>query len=313
MTALGLSWVAMTVHSEEGRQPGMAMTGFIGLGAMGEAMALRCVGAGLPLMVWNRTAARCAPLQAAGASVAPDLDNLFQRCSTVVLMLADAPAIRTVLGMDSGLLAQRVRGRTVVQMGTIGLDDSVRLADAIAGAGGTYLEAPVSGSRKPAESGQLVAMLAGPPGASAAIAPLLGAMCRQVIECGAVPGALAMKLAVNTALIAMVTGLVEAVHLAQCLGVPLDRLADTLLAGPMANDVFRVKLPKLVAADWGTQAAIRNVHDNCSLIVQASGASGAATPLLAACEALYASAIGRGLGDLDMVAVRQVFEAPVTR
>ena len=278
---------------------------------MGEAMALRCMGAGLPLMVWNRTPSRCAPLQAAGARVAPDLDSLFQRCDTVVLMLADAPAIHAVLGVGSPLLAQRVGGRTVVQMGTIGLDDSARLAEAVEQVRGTYVEAPVSGSRRPAESGQLVAMEAGPPGATATVAPLLAAMCRQVIDCGTVPGALAMKLSVNTALIAMVTGLAEAVHVAQRLGVPLDRLAETLLAGPMANDVFRVKLPKLVAADWSTQAAIRNVHDNCRLILQASGTSGAATPLLAVCEALYASAVAAGLGEQDMVAVRQALDARV--
>ena len=303
----------MTVHSDINLQLGPAWTGFVGLGAMGEAMALRCIGAGRPLMVWNRTASRCAPLRAAGASVAPDLDTLFQHCDAVVLMLADAPAIRAVLGVGSPLLAQRVSGRTVVQMGTIGLEDSARLAEAVEQAGGIYVEAPVSGSRKPAEAGQLVAMVAGPPGATATIAPLLAAMCRQVIDCGAVPGALAMKLAVNTALIAMVTGLAEAVHLAQRLGVPLERLAETLLAGPMANDVFRVKLPKLVAAEWSPQAAIRNVHDNCRLILQASGTGGAATPVLVACEALYASAVAAGLGEQDMVAVRLALDARVAR
>jgi 3-hydroxyisobutyrate dehydrogenase len=111
----------------------------------------------------------------------------------------------------------------------------------------------------------------------------------------------------------MVTGLAEAVHLAQRLEVPLDRLAETLLAGPMANDVFRVKLPKLLAEDWSTQAAIRNVHDNCRLILQASGTSGAATPVLAVCEALYASAVTAGLGEQDMVAVRQALDARVAR
>lgn len=81
----------------------------------------------------------------------------------------------------------------------------------------------------------------------------------------------------------------------------------------MANDVFRVKLPKLVAADWSTQAAIRNVHDNCRLILQASDTSGAATPVLAACESLYASAIAAGLGEQDMVAVRDTLDARRSR
>ena len=298
----------MNEHNQSTRQDQPPTIGFAGLGTMGEAMALRLAAAGVRLVVWNRTPGRCAPLQAAGAQTAPDLDSLFSRCDPVLLMLADAEAIRAVLGVGSPALGQRVGGRTVVQMGTIGLADSRALADAVSAAGGTYVEAPVSGSRKPAEAGQLVAMLAGPPGPAARVAPLLAPMCREVIDCGPVPGGLAMKLAVNTALIAMVTGLAEAVHVAHHLGVPLARLAETLLAGPMANDVLRVKLPKLVAADWSTQAAIRNVHDNCRLILQASEASGAATPVLAACEALYARAIAAGLGEQDMVAVRQAFE-----
>ena len=190
---------------------------------------------------------------AAGAEIAPDVATLFARCDPVMLMLADADAIRAVLGVGTPTLRQRVDGRTVVQMGTIGLSDSRTLADAVAEAGGTYVEAPVSGSRKQAEAGQLVAMLAGPPGQAAYVAPLLAPVCGEVIDCGAVPGGLAMKLAVNTALIAMITGLAESVHFAQHLGVPLARLAETLLAGPMANDVLRVKLPKLVASDWRTQ------------------------------------------------------------
>ena len=97
--------------------------------------------------------------------------------------------------------------------------------------------------------------------------------------------------------------------------MPKDRgeSIPSLLAGPMANDVLRIKLPKLVAADWSTQAAIRNVHDNCRLILQASATAGATTPVLAACERLYANAVAAGLGEQDMVAVHQALESPVLR
>ena len=98
------------------------------------------------------------------------------------------------------------------------------------------VEAPVSGSRTPAENGELVAMLAGDPDAVAEVRPLLAPMCRQTFLCGAVPGALHMKLAVNLYLITMVTGLAEAAHFAGQHGLDLERFVAVLDAGQRFAD-----------------------------------------------------------------------------
>ena len=98
--------------------------------------------------------------------------------------------------------------------------------------GGRYVEAPVSGSRKPAEAGQLVAMLAGEPEDVASVRSLLAPMCRDAIACGPVPNALFMKLAVNLFMTAMVTGLAEAAHFAERHGLDLAQLVAVLDAGP---------------------------------------------------------------------------------
>ncbi len=241
--------------------------GFIGLGAMGEAMAIRLIGAGRSLVVWNRTPARCVPLAAAGATVAESLDAVFASCDSIILMLANVHAIHEVLGMDadgnsSGLLADRVRGKTLIQMGTILPEASLRLAQTISAAGGTYVEAPVSGSHKPAETGQLVAMVAGPPRVFATVHEILSPLCRQIVECGEVPRALAMKLSVNVLLVAQVVAFAEAVNLARASGVDLNGMAQVLLSGPMANDLMRVKLPKLLNDEMQAQASIHDVHYN---------------------------------------------------
>ena len=150
--------------------------GFIGLGTMGEAMALALVKAGTRLLVWNRTRARAAILAAAGADVAREAADVFARSATVFLMLVDGGAIDTVLDRGGAAFAVRVTGRTVVHMGTTSPAYSRELEADIRSVGGHYVEAPVSGSRKPAETGQLVAMLAGDADAIANIRPLSGMM-----------------------------------------------------------------------------------------------------------------------------------------
>lgn len=281
---------------------------FIGLGVMGEPMALNLARAGTPLLVWNRSPDKCASLQAAGAEVAGSLDEVFARARVVILMLADTAAIDAVLGRGTADFNSRAADHIIVQMGTISPEDSRRLDQKIRSAGGHYVEAAVSGSRKPAEAGQLVGMLAGDAGALAEIRPLIGAMCHQAFDCGAVPGALTMKLAVNLFLITMVTGLAEAVHFAERHGLDMRQFQAILDAGPMASQVSRIKLQKLVEGDFAVQASITDVLKNNRLVAEAARRAGLASPLLDLCHALYGETQGLGLGGADMAAVIRAIE-----
>jgi 3-hydroxyisobutyrate dehydrogenase len=286
----------------------MSRLGFIGLGVMGEPMALNLARAGMPLVVWNRSPAKCAVLAGAGAAVAKDPGEVFARCEVVVLMLRHGGAMDAALARGERAFADRVKGRTLINMATTGPGYSKGLEADVRAAGGRYVEAPVSGSRKPAEAGQLVAMLAGQPEDVARVRPLLAPMCRDAIACGPVPSALYMKLAVNLFMIAMVTGLAEAVHFGQCHGLDLARLVAVLDASPMASDVSRVKAAKLLAQDFSVQAEITNVLENVRLIADAAREAGVASPLLDVCHALYAETEALGLGPADMVAVIRAIE-----
>ncbi|MFJ9104466.1 NAD(P)-dependent oxidoreductase [Streptomyces sp. NPDC102405] len=283
--------------------------GFIGLGTMGQPMALNLVRAGTPLVVWNRTPDRCEALRASGAEVAVSPAEVFDRARTVFLMLADEAAVDAVLGRHTPDFAGLVAGRTVVHMGTTSAEYSGRLQDAVRAAGGRYVEAPVSGSRIPAEQGELVGMTAGDDAAVAAVRPLLATMCRETFDCGAVPGALLMKFSVNLFLITLVTGLAEAFHFADRYGLDQRLLRDVLDAGPMASAVSRVKGPKLLARDFTVQAAATNVLENNRLIAEAARKAGLASPLLDICHALYGEAVQQGHGDEDMVAVLHALES----
>jgi 3-hydroxyisobutyrate dehydrogenase len=276
---------------------------------MGEPMARNILRSGTPLVVWNRTRSRGASLEEAGAAVADDAAEVFAHCETVILMLLDGPVVDAVLERHSPAFIERVQGHTLINMGTMTPDYSKALAAAVRGAGGRYVEAPVSGSRRPAEAGQLVAMLAGEADDLARVRPLILPMCREAVPCGDVPGALHMKLAVNLFMINMVTGLTEAMHFAAAHGLDLGRLTQVLDLSPMASDVSRVKAAKLLAHDFAAQAAIANVLYNNRLIAEAARSAGIASPLLDVCHALYAETEALGLGAADIVAVIRAIEA----
>jgi 3-hydroxyisobutyrate dehydrogenase len=268
-------------------------TGFLGLGVMGQPMALNLARAGTDLIVWNRTPERADPLRSHGVAVAADPAEVFAKAETVIVMLANDSVIDHVLDRCD------VAGRTVVHMGTTAPDYSAGLATRVRAAGGAYVEAPVSGSRGPAAAGELVVMLAGEAPDVERVAPLLRPMCREIVRCGQVPGALRMKLAVNTFLISMVTGLAEAFHFAGRHGLDRATLRAALDAGPMASAVSRVKGGKLLDRDFEVQAAVRDVLYN----------AGVESPLLEVCRQLYAETAEAGYGGEDMAAVVRALEA----
>lgn len=283
--------------------------GFIGLGVMGEPMALNLARAGTPLTIWNRSAVRDEVLNMPGVQLAASPADVFRQARIVILMLANEGAVDSVLGRGTPVFADHAGEHIIVQMGTMPPEYSRGLEADIRAAGGNYVEAPVSGSRKPAEAGQLVAMLAGDSAAVDEVRPLLRPMCAESFVCGPVPNALVMKLAVNLFLITMVTGLAEASHFADRHGLDMEQFRAVLDAGPMASNVSRVKLSKLVARDFGVQASITDVFKNNQLVAEAARTAGISSPLLDASYALYGETLSLGLGQSDMIAVVRAIEA----
>jgi 3-hydroxyisobutyrate dehydrogenase len=283
--------------------------GFIGLGNMGLPMALNMVRAGTPLVVWNRSRDKAELVGMAGATVADSPAHVFRDARTVFLMLANGTVIDEVLDRYTPRFAQMVAGRTLVQMGTTEASYSERLCEDTTSAGGRYVEAPVSGSRRPAEAGQLVGMVAGRDAAVDAVLPLLAPLCATTVRCGEVPNATRMKLAVNLFLITQVTGLAEAFHFAEHNGLDLEVFRSVLDSGPMASSVSRLKLDKLTRGDFEVQASIRDVHYNSRLVADAARRAGVSSPVLDTCRDLFAEAEQLGHGPADMAAVLRAIEA----
>jgi 3-hydroxyisobutyrate dehydrogenase len=248
-------------------------------------------------------------LRAAGATVAESPDDIFRKARVVILMLADGDAVDAVLGRGTPQFRTNVAQHTIVHMGTTSPEYSRGLEADIRAADGSYVEAPVSGSRKPAEAGQLVAMLAGDSAAVESVRPLLQPICHQTTVCGPVPSGLLMKLAVNLFLITTVTGLAEAAHFAEQHGLDMQQFRAVVDAGQMASAISRVKILKLVTRDFDVQASITDVLKNNRLVAEAAREAKVASPLLDVCYALFGETLALGHGHADMAAVVHAIEA----
>ena len=284
--------------------------GFAGLGHMGEPMATRIVQAVGQLSVWNRSSPKLESLAKAGATPCESMQALAGHCDAIILMLATEQAMDDTLQRGTPAFDSLVRGRIIVHMGTTTPAYSQALCADVQRAGGHYVEAPVSGSRVPAERGELVGMVAGEAAHIEALMPALNAMCRKVFVCSTGPEAagqaLMMKIAINHYLVTTVAALCEAFHFAQSVGVDAALWKDILCAGPMSSPVAQVKLDKLVRADYSPQASIADVFKNAQLIFDQARAHSINTPVLDTSHTLYRATLQAGLGAEDMVAVGKV-------
>lgn len=282
--------------------------GFLGIGLMGTPMARNLLRAGTDLVVWNRTRERLTPVVDEGADAAASVDEVFARCGTVVMMLVDEAVTDEVLGRATDAFARRLRGRTLISCATTTPAYAQALAADVAAVGGSFIEAPVAGSRVPAENAQLVALLGGDEEVARSVMPLLAQTCRETLYCGGPGSGLRMKLAVNLYLTTTMAALAEATHFAATGGLDLDAFATAIGLGQTASDLTRVKLPMLVRRDFVPQAAASDAHMNTRLVLDEAASVGAATPMLALAETLYAETVALGAGREDMSAVVRALE-----
>lgn len=284
--------------------------GFIGLGAMGQPMAMQLLKAGKPLVVWSRSPVSTEPFQKTDALIADSAKHLFSECETVILMLANSVAIDTVLGRDTKQFATLCKNHTLIQMGTTPPEYSKGLETDILAAGGLYAEVPVSGSRGPAEKGELAAMLAGDPNTIKTIEKVIEPMTGSSTYCGPVPSAMQMKLAVNTYLSGLMNGLFEATNFARLCGLDLEQFRGILEASPMNNNLMRMKLPMIINEEYTpVQASVFQAVENTRMILAAGAEVGATMLGVKNSNAIQEEAKATGLADLDFTAVYKIYKS----
>lgn len=280
--------------------------GFLGLGIMGRPMALNLLRAGFPLTVWNRDAAKTAPLVEAGAEPAGSPRAVTASCAITFAMVADPQAALAVALAPDGAVAGLGDGRGYIDMSTVDAGTSRTIAAASAAAGGRFLEAPVSGTKGPAEQGTLIILTAGDRTLHDEAGPALEAMGKLHLFLGETGQAARLKLVVNMIMGGMMTAFSEGLALADRAGLVSDDLLQVLAAGALANPMFAVKGPLMAAGRDEPAFPLKHAQKDLRLALQLGDELGQPLAVAAAANEVFKQARRAGLADRDFSAVHRV-------
>ena len=282
-----------------------ATVGFAGLGRMGFPMARNVLRGGFRLLVWNRTAARCAALVDEGAEAVQEPASLAS-ADVVVTMLTDGAAVHSVF-VESGLLADMHPETVVLEMSTVGPAAIARLAAEAEPHGVRVLDAPVSGSVSVAEAGQLFAMVGGDEDAYKRATPVLDAMTKGHMLLGPSGAGAAMKLALNTMIAVTNESLAETLALAERFGIDPAQAYDVLAGGVLASPFVLYKRGAFLDPDTEPVAFTTELmQKDLSLAAALADKLGLELPATAAAAEVLDAATLRGLGQADMASVLRV-------
>jgi 3-hydroxyisobutyrate dehydrogenase len=279
----------------------------LGTGIMGAAMARNLVAAGLRTTVWDRSADATAPLAEAGAVVAASAAEAAAGAEALITMLPTAAAVQSVMFADG--VAQRLPdGAVWAQMGTIGVEATLGLAERLGQLrpDTLFVDAPVSGSKGPAETGQLLILASGPPEAEPVLAPVFDAIGRKTTWLGPAGQGSRMKLVVNSYLCFLVEGVAEALELAARLGIDPADLDAAIEGGPLDAPLADAKLHKMARGDFAPEFPLEWALKDIDLAIEA--ANGARLPLLEALSRQWRGAVEAGHGREDISVARVALE-----
>jgi 3-hydroxyisobutyrate dehydrogenase len=271
----------------------------LGTGIMGAGMGHNVLAAGLPLRVWNRTAAKSAALGEAGAVVATDPADAVAGADVIVTMLGDGQHVREVMGR-----AAPSDGQVWAQMTTVGAEQDALLALAREH-GLRFVDAPVVGTRAPAEQGTLLVLAAGAPDVRAAVQPVFDAVGREtrwVADDAEGLAASRLKLVVNSWVLAITAATGEALALAKGLDVDPQAFLDAVGGGPLDLPYLQAKAAAIRAADWTPSFSVTNAAKDADLVSAAAEAAGIRLDLAPAAAARYRRIADAGHGADDMAA-----------
>lgn len=281
--------------------------GFVGLGIMGSAMAANLIKAGYAVTVWNRSADRSALLAELGGVVA-DSPRAVAACSDVVIaMMADPGAVQSVRDGADGIIAGLKAGTGYLDMSTVDAETSLESARLAHEKGALFLEAPVAGSRKPAEDATLTVLAAGDRELFDRSLPALEKMGKKILFLGGVGHGARMKLANNLVMSGMLTALCEGMALASGSGLDTAQFLEVLDSGAVANPMFRLKGAQIAAnKDFPTAFPLKHMQKDLRLALRLAEEVGQPLFATATVNELFKKALAEGLGESDFAAVSRV-------
>ncbi len=274
----------------------------LGLGIMGGAMAARLADAGFPLRVWNRTRAKAAPLEAHGATVCETPAEAVAGARVVLSVLSDGPATEEAI-LASGALKAMAPGTTWVQMGTVGVPWTGRFAAAAEDARVVFVDAPVLGTKAPAERGELLVLASGPEAARATCAPIFEVVGKRVRWLGAAGEGSRLKLVINGWLVGLLGVLADTLAFAEATGVDPAAFLDAIDGGALNAPYAQLKGKMMISRNFETSFPLRLALKDARLVLEAAGGAGLKAETTAAVARLFERAEAAGETDADMSAI----------
>lgn len=275
----------------------------LGTGIMGSAMARNLLAAGLPVTVWDRSRDATARLADAGAQVAASAAEAVRDARVVITMLPTPDVVESVI-FGNEVAEAFAQDAVWAQMGTIGVEATARINERLGKLRPDvlFIDAPVSGSKGPAESGQLLILASGPEGAKRPLEQPFAAIGRNTVWLGEAGQGSRLKLVVNAYMATLIEGVAEALELAVRLGIDTVRVAEAIEGGPLDAPIADAKLHKIERGDYAPEFPLEWALKDVDLAI--SAADGGALPLLAALSRQWHIAVDAGHGREDVSAAR---------
>lgn len=274
---------------------------------MGAGIARSLLREGHDVTVWNRNLERARPLADNGAKVADTADAAVRAARVFVTMVADGEATEPVA---SHALSGAARDTIWVQMATVGIAATERLVKLANDAGVGFVDAPVLGTREPAERGELVVLASAPADLREPCEPLFDAVGKRTVWAGEMPGdGQRLKLVLNSWLLGVVGALGEALALADALHVDVSLFFDALRDGPLDMPYAHLKADEMLAHKYPTAFSVRMAAKDGRLIQEAARASGREVPITATVREELERAAQLGHADDDLAALYEALIA----
>ena len=281
------------------RRPTVA---FLGAGTMGSAMARNALGADLPVRVWNRTRERAEPLRDDGATVVSSPREAADGAELIVTMLSDADAVVAAVDGEDGALAGAGDGAIWVQASTIGIEGTERCAEVAERGGVVLVDAPVLGTKAPAEQGKLVILASGPEEALERCQPLFDAIGERTMRLGAAGTATRLKLVTNAWVVTVVEGVAEMLALAEGLSLEPGWFFEAIGGGALDLPYARMKGEMMLERAFEPSFSLKLATKDAELVVRAAERHGLDLPMLRAIARRMAEGVEAGHGDDDLSA-----------
>jgi 3-hydroxyisobutyrate dehydrogenase len=275
---------------------------FLGAGStMGLAMARNLARAGFEIHAWNRTAEKARPLEDDGATIASTPADAAASGALIVTMLRDADAVVETMEGGQGALARAQSGAVWIQMSTIGIEGTERCAQLAEQAGLVFVDAPVSGTKQPAEKGELVVLASGPEEARPRCQPLFDVVGSQTHWVGEAGSGTRFKLVVNGWLTALVEGLAETIAFAEGIGVDPARFLEVIRGGPLDSGYAQLKGKAMIERNFEPSFKLELAAKDARLLAEAAERHSLELPLFELVRGRLAAA-AQEHGDQDLSA-----------